>query len=61
MRHTTWVGANHFPLDVQAEILIANKAFDADDRASGPLTAAGYTETGLGQIGNSTKWHLLPE
>jgi transposase len=37
------VGADHLLADLQAEILIADKAFDADERVIQPLTAAGKT------------------
>lgn len=35
------VGADHLLADMQAEILIADKAFDADERVLEPLAAAG--------------------
>ena len=35
------VGADHLLPDMQAEALIADKAFDADERVVDPLTAAG--------------------
>jgi transposase len=37
------VGADHLLPDLQAEALIADKAFDADKRVIEPLTAAGKT------------------
>jgi transposase len=37
------VGADHLLPDMQAEALIADKAFDADKRVIAPLTAAGKT------------------
>ena len=35
------VGADHLLADMRAEALIADKAFDADERVVDPLTAAG--------------------
>ena len=35
------VGADHLLADMQADILIADKAFDADERVIEPLAAAG--------------------
>ena len=37
------VGADHLLPDMQAETLIADKAFDADERVLEPLAAAGKT------------------
>ena len=37
------VGADHLLPDMQAEMLIADKAFDADARVIEPLTVAGKT------------------
>jgi transposase len=37
------VGADHLLPDMQAETLIADKAFDADERVIAPLAAAGKT------------------
>ena len=37
------VGADHLLPDMQAEMLIADKAFDADERVLEPLAAAGKT------------------
>ena len=37
------VGADHLLPDMQAEVLIADKAFDADQRVIAPLAAAGKT------------------
>ena len=38
------VGADHLPaLDARADTLIADKAFDADERVIAPLAAAGKT------------------
>jgi transposase len=37
------VGADHLLPDMQADMLIADKAFDADERVIKPLAAAGKT------------------
>jgi transposase len=37
------VGADHLLPDMQAQMLIADKAYDADERVIEPLTAAGKT------------------
>jgi hypothetical protein len=37
------VGADHLLPDMQADVLIADKAFDADERVIEPLAAAGKT------------------
>ena len=37
------VGADHLLPDMQADVLIADKAFDAEERVIKPLTAAGKT------------------
>ena len=37
------VGADHLLPDMQADVLIADKAFDADQRVIHPLVAAGKT------------------
>jgi transposase len=37
------VGADHLLPDMQAKVLIADKAFDADERVIDPLVAAGKT------------------
>jgi transposase len=37
------VGADHLLPDMQAKVLIADKAFDADERVIKPLAAAGKT------------------
>ncbi len=37
------VGADHLLPDMQADVLIADKAFDADERVIQPLAAAGKT------------------
>jgi hypothetical protein len=37
------VGADHLLPDMQADILIADKAFDAEQRVLEPLAAAGKT------------------
>jgi transposase len=37
------VGADHLLPEMQADTLIADKAFDADQRVIGPLAAAGKT------------------
>ena len=37
------VGADHLLSDMQAKALIADKAFDADERVIEPLAAAGKT------------------
>ena len=37
------VGADHLPPDIQAEMLIADTAFDADERVLARLAAAGKT------------------
>jgi transposase len=39
------VGADHLLPDMQADMLIADKAFDADERVIEPLTAAGKAAT----------------
>jgi transposase len=37
------VGADHLLPDLQADVLLGDKAFDADERVIGPLEAAGKT------------------
>lgn len=43
MRGVVRVGADHLLLEMEADTLIADKAFDADERVIKPLAAAGKT------------------